>query len=1164
MICIMPSSERPRVFLSYAHKDGSKLARRLQEDLTTQFDVWLDIQRLIGGDVWSREIEGAIDRADVVLALLSTGSYTSDICRIEQTRGLEKGKCVVPVLVHSDCEVPDYLRTRQCLDFSNNNLYPALLPKLVVSIQKQAGIAVTSELLVRYNNTPALPENLVDRPELLEALRNTLFAEAANRNIALTALQGMGGSGKTVLAQALCRDEVVQQAFPDGIFWFALGKESQLDFQSRLKSVPGLDRLVGPYDGEAACLAQYREVLRKKAVLIVLDDVWRGSDVQVFIADSPRSRLLITTRDTSIGAWFGAREFTANLLTDAESRQVLSKWCRRAVADLPPQANDVIQECGYLPLALAMIAAQLRGKPRALWNLVVDHLRNADLEKIKAQFPEPHTTLFRAIQISVDALEETARQRYLALAVLLEGMAAPPQVQQCVWGLDETEAAETAAQFVDLSLALREQPEDSIRLHDLQLDYVRAQHPDRQALDLIHGAVRLSSHVIEGDPSQFASQIVGRLLPYVRPEGAIPAVQQFTSSVVKAAPRPWLRPSYAALSPPGTALVRTLAGHSNWVEGVAISADGRRAVSASWDRTLKVWDLESGRELRTLKGQSAAPRGVAASADWRRAVSVSEDGMLRVWDLENGRDLRTLSAHSGGARGVAVSADGQLAVSAAWDRTLKVWGVESGKELLTLRGHSAAVCAVAVTADRRRAVSASADQTLKVWDLETGRELYTFEGHSAEVSGVAVSANGRRVVSASADKTLKVWDLESGRELHTLEGHSDGVKGVAVSADGRRAVSASQDKTLKVWDLDSGELRTILLGHSGWVNAVALTPNGWRAVSASQDGMLKVWDLDSARKLDIPAEHSGSVNGVSVSADGRRAVSASADKTLKVWDLEGGRELRTLEGHSWPVLGAAVSANGRRAVSASADQTLKVWDLESGRELRTLEGHSDGVKGVAVSADGRRAISGSWDGTLKVWDAESGKELRTLRGHSADVYGVSVSADGRRAVSASADQTLKVWDLEDGRELHTLAGHSDSVNGVSVSADGRRAVSASADTTLKMWDADSGKELLTLCGHSAEVPGPGVRADLAALLGMPRRAGAEVSGVAVSADGRRAVSVSVARTLKVWNLETGALVSTFTFDAPVRCCALSGARRIVVGDEVGRVHFLSLELKDED
>src|SRR5262245_27124265 len=125
----MPSSEPLRVFISYAHNDGRDLARRLHADLTKNFDIWFDNQRLTAGDIWSREIEDAIDHASVVLALLSPGSYVSDICRAEQQRALEKGKCVIPVRVQTDCDIPLYLQTRQWLDFSNPKLYLELLPR---------------------------------------------------------------------------------------------------------------------------------------------------------------------------------------------------------------------------------------------------------------------------------------------------------------------------------------------------------------------------------------------------------------------------------------------------------------------------------------------------------------------------------------------------------------------------------------------------------------------------------------------------------------------------------------------------------------------------------------------------------------------------------------------------------------------------------------------------------------------------------------------------------------------------------------------------------------------------------------------------------------------------------------------------------------------------
>jgi hypothetical protein len=406
----------------------------------------------------------------------------------------------------------------------------------------------------------------------------------------------MGGIGKTMLAQALCQDEVVQQAFPDGIIWITVGKESAFDLVTRMREVgKALNDDLTRYDNELGCTNQYRTTIRSKAALIVIDDVWHDRDVEPFRAESPRSRLLFTTRDASIAAAVGAQEHTADLLTQEQSREVLARWSGLQTDKLPSNADGLIRECGRLPLALSMIGAMLRSKPPAFWDRVLDLLGKSDLEKIKAQFPDyPHSNLFRAIQVSVDALDTIARKRYLALAALLEDMPAHHTIHQTLWNVDEGEALETAEQFVSLSLVQRDGDSGAIRLHDLQLDYVRARYPNREALALIHETMRLSAPVIAKDESQFASQMVGRLLPH-RDQ---PAVREFADSVVKGAPRPWARLLRPTLHPPGTPLIRTLQGHSGRVHGVAVSPDGRRAVSASSDNKLKVWDLESGGELR--------------------------------------------------------------------------------------------------------------------------------------------------------------------------------------------------------------------------------------------------------------------------------------------------------------------------------------------------------------------------------------------------------------------------------------------------------------------------------------------------------------------------------------------------------------------------------------
>ena len=704
------SSGRSKVFISYARKDGADLAQRLQADLRAKrFDAWLDTQRIAGGVSWTRKIEKAIDDCKAELALLTPGSYESDICRAEQLRALRKGKSVIPLLAQSGSDIPLHLEAGNYRDFTGAKPYGAEFKLLIEDIRLGRNAApLRPEFVTTYVTAPPPPRNYIKRPKALESLRNALVGDGSGPSIALTALEGMGGIGKTILAQALCHEEVVQQAYPDGIVWITAGRESAYSLVTRMREVGKAlkDDLAG-YDNELGCINSYRTVMRKKAALIVVDDVWRSGDIEPFRAESPRSRLLFTTRDASIAAAMGAEKLIADLLTPAQSRQLLARWSGSKPKDLPAEAEDIMQECGRLPLALAMIGAMLRAKPLAYWKYVLGLLRNANLERIKAQFPDyPHTDLLRAIQVSADALEPRARERYLALAVLLEDMPIPPVIQQTLWGADELDALETAEQFVGLSLAQRAGDTASIRLHDLQLDYVRAQYADKQALDLIRSAVRLSSHVIGPDPSQFASQLVGRLLPHQ----GLAAVQQFTESLIRGATRPWLRPLGPSLDPPGSALVCTLAGHLGPVNGVAITADGRRAVSASLDKTLKVWNLQGGREVRTLTGHSDAINSVALSSDGRRAVSASDDKTLKVWDVEEGRELRTLSGHLNSVQSVAMSADGQRAVSASWDGTLRVWDLNTQREPRILRGHSGGVNAVATSDDGRLGVSASGDE----------------------------------------------------------------------------------------------------------------------------------------------------------------------------------------------------------------------------------------------------------------------------------------------------------------------------------------------------------------------------------------------------------------------------------------------------------------------
>jgi WD40 repeat protein len=296
--------------------------------------------------------------------------------------------------------------------------------------------------------------------------------------------------------------------------------------------------------------------------------------------------------------------------------------------------------------------------------------------------------------------------------------------------------------------------------------------------------------------------------------------------------------------PDATGEVDPLEAQSHPANAIAFRGDSTLAAFAGNDRSVRIQDVEAGRDLRRCIGHTASVWCVAFSPDGTRLLSGGKDGTVRLWETSTGRELLKLDAHLDLVSALVFAPDGKRALSAGYDHEVILWDLQRGERVAGFSFDAGAryLHAVAFAADGKLAL-ACGERTVYLFDAATGKLQRKLEGHAGWVTAAALSPDGKQVASASDDGTARHWDAATGKQIQAFRGHDGPVKTVALSRDGRAILTGGSDATVRLWDAASGKQLRIFRKHTEPLVAVAFSADGTQTWSGSRDGVVLPWSI---------------------------------------------------------------------------------------------------------------------------------------------------------------------------------------------------------------------------------------------------------------------------------------------------------------------------------
>ena len=414
--------------------------------------------------------------------------------------------------------------------------------------------------------------------------------------------------------------------------------------------------------------------------------------------------------------------------------------------------------------------------------------------------------------------------------------------------------------------------------------------------------------------------------------------------------------------------IRSFEGDDGGLFALDLQPAGRELVTGAENGVVRRWPIGGGRSSVLTRHQQVV-YGVSYDRIGERVASVSFDKTVRVVELESAA-LTELRGHDEPVHCLAFSPDGHLLATGSDDHTLRLWDTRGGQAVRVQRGPEDSVAAVAVDPGGRRfALGAQFGGAIEIYDKGGGQSA-SIPGADDPVNDLAFSSDSRWLAAAHEEEAcVRIYTCAGANPelVRTLKGHESSVKAVAFRPGAAELASGSSDYSVVLWSVEEGQRLRAFEGHAAAIADVAFDPAGELLAAASVDGTVLVWDADTAAEVRRLAGHPGGAYALAWSPDGHRLVVGAGDSDLWLWGSSGDAPVAVLAAHDQKISAVAFSPDGTRIVSGSYDASLRIWDAVSYEPLLSLRGHEQAVSSVAFSPDGDSIVSGSWDDTMRVW-----------------------------------------------------------------------------------------------------------------------------------------------------------------------------------------------------